>query len=71
MGLWCGVWVWDFIGGSNVQDGQHTVEAADSSHQQAPGAAAGPVGIISSDAPKLKSSEADSTMRKETVSSWV
>jgi hypothetical protein len=68
-GLWCGVWVWDFIGDSNVQDGQHTVEAADSSHRQAPGAAAGPVGIISSDAPKLKSSEADSTMRKETVSS--
>ncbi|KAH9535142.1 hypothetical protein CY35_17G038000 [Sphagnum magellanicum] len=30
-------------GGSNVQDGQHTVEAADSSHRQAPGAAAGPV----------------------------
>ncbi|CAM6062722.1 unnamed protein product [Sphagnum tenellum] len=53
-------------GGSNVQDGQRTVEAADSSHRQAPGAAAGPVGIISSDAPKLKNSEADSTMRKET-----
>jgi hypothetical protein len=27
--------VWFFIGDSNVQDGQHTVEAVDSSHQQA------------------------------------
>jgi hypothetical protein len=32
---------------------------------------AGPIGIISSDAPKLKNSEADSTMQKETVRSWV